>query len=318
MDKEPDPVAASPALAFKTTLLMGLVALMIGASVVYLMFARGVFERTQQVVLLSDDSEGVVVGMDMTFSGFPIGRVSRIELARDGNARIVVDVPRKDARWLRESSVFTLERSLVGGTRIRAYSGMLDDAPLPDGAERRVLRGDASAEIPRLVNTMRDLLLNLQAMTAADSPLNASLRDVKGLTGRLGGPQGALGVLLGNETDARKIITTLDRTNALLARLDGLTGKADAQIFGAQGLMPEVRATVAQLNALLADARGSLTKVDAVLREAQGIASNTREATADLSALRADVEASLRKVDQLINEVNRKWPLARDTEIRLP
>ena len=57
--------------------------------------------------------------------------------------------------------------------------------------------------------------------------------------------------------------------------------------------------------------------MDGVLVEAQGIASNTREATVDLSALRADVEASLRKVDGLVNEINRKWPFARDTEIQL-
>ena len=50
---------------------------------------------------MADDSEGVRVGMDLTFSGFPIGRVRRIELAPDGTARIVVDVPRNDAHWLR-------------------------------------------------------------------------------------------------------------------------------------------------------------------------------------------------------------------------
>jgi phospholipid/cholesterol/gamma-HCH transport system substrate-binding protein len=68
----------------------------------------------------------------------------------------------------------------------------------------------------------------------------------------------------------------------------------------------------------LADARNSLKKVDSLLQEAQGIASNTREATTDLGALRAEVEASLRKVEHLVNEVNRKWPFARDTEIKLP
>jgi phospholipid/cholesterol/gamma-HCH transport system substrate-binding protein len=30
------------------------------------------------------------------------------------------------------------------------------------------------------------------------------------------------------------------------------------------------------------------------------------------------VEASLRKVQHLVNEVNRKWPLARDAEVKLP
>jgi phospholipid/cholesterol/gamma-HCH transport system substrate-binding protein len=34
--------------------------------------------------------------------------------------------------------------------------------------------------------------------------------------------------------------------------------------------------------------------------------------------LRAEVEGSLRKVDHLVNEINRKWPFARDTELKLP
>jgi phospholipid/cholesterol/gamma-HCH transport system substrate-binding protein len=34
--------------------------------------------------------------------------------------------------------------------------------------------------------------------------------------------------------------------------------------------------------------------------------------------LRAQVDASLRKVESLVNEINRKWPFARDTEIKLP
>jgi phospholipid/cholesterol/gamma-HCH transport system substrate-binding protein len=286
--------------------------------VAYLLYARGAFERTQRLVLLADDSEGIVVGMDMTFSGFPLGRVNRVELSPEGNARILIDVPQKDAHWLRQSSIFTMERGLVGGTRIRAYSGMLSDAPLPDGAERKVLVGDAMAEVPRLMNSVRELLVNLQAMTGADSALNSSLANVQAVTERLKGPQGALGALVGNETDARKLITTLDRANALLARMDGLAAKADTQVFGDQGVLPETRATVVQLNGLLSDARASLKKVDAVLVEAQAIAANTREGTSDLGALRAEVESSLRKVEHLVNEINRKWPFARNTEIKLP
>ena len=68
----------------------------------------------------------------------------------------------------------------------------------------------------------------------------------------------------------------------------------------------------------LGGARNSLKKVDAVLVEAQAIGANTREATTDLGALRADVESNLRKVESLVNEIQRKWPFARDTEIRLP
>jgi phospholipid/cholesterol/gamma-HCH transport system substrate-binding protein len=48
------------------------------------------------------------------------------------------------------------------------------------------------------------------------------------------------------------------------------------------------------------------------------VGANARVATTDLGVLRADVETSLRNVDQLINEVNRKWPFARNTELKLP
>ena len=301
-------------------LLLFTLALIVGSGL-YLLYARGAFEPTQTLVLTADDSEGVVVGMDMTFSGFPIGRVRRIELAETGNVRILVDVPRKDAHWLRESSVFTLVRGLVGGTAIKAYSGVLTDPPLAAGAERPVLRGDATAEIPQLMATARQLLDNLQQLSAPDSALNDTLGQVRQLTQRLNAPGGALGVLMGNEQDARKVLQTLDRTQQLLARMDAVVARADRQVFGAAGqpgLVPELRVTVAQVNGLLQDTRQSLTRVDAVLAEAQAVGANAREASADLGALRAEVEANLRKLEGLINDINRKWPFARDQELRLP
>ena len=122
MERQPD-TPSSPAhtnVEFKAVLLLVLMASLILGFLLYVMYARGVFENTQRLVLISDDSEGVIVGMDVTFSGFPIGRVQRVELAPDGKARILIDVPEKDAKWLRTSSIFTMERGLVGDTRIRA------------------------------------------------------------------------------------------------------------------------------------------------------------------------------------------------------
>ncbi|MDV7396526.1 MlaD family protein, partial [Arthrospira platensis SPKY1] len=74
---------------FKAALLLLLMVAMVVASAAFLLYARGVFQPTQRLVLIADDSEGVSVGMDMTFSGFPIGRVRRIELGQDGTARIL-------------------------------------------------------------------------------------------------------------------------------------------------------------------------------------------------------------------------------------
>ncbi len=299
-------------------LLLGFILALVVASALYVMYARGLFDSTQKLVLVSEDSEGVVVGMNLTFSGFPIGRVRRIELADDGKARIVVDVASKDAHWLRQSSVFTVVRGLVGGTNIRAYTGLLTDKLLEDGAVRTVLQGDAGAEVPKLIAAAKDLVESINSLVSKQGALGASFGNLQTLTARINGPGGALTVLLGGEEQAKKLLTALDRTNALLTKVDGLAAKADTQVFGEKGVMPETRATVVQLNALLGDARISLKKVDAVLIEAQAVGANVKEGTSDLGLLRGEVEASLRKVDGLVNEINRKWPFARDAEVKLP
>lgn len=305
------PTLFIPHAEFKAAALVVAVAALIVAFVLYVLTARGFFEDTQRLVLVTDNSEGIRPGMDLGFSGFPIGRVNRVELSDDGNVRILVDVPVKDARWLRESSVFTLERSLVGDTRLRAFSAQLTDPPLADGAERSVLRGDAGEQIPQVMAAAKTLLENLERMTAPEAPLATALGHVQTVTGRMQGHYGALGGLLGSDENAQKLIATLDRSNTLLA-------KADARVFGKGGVMDDSQAAVAELHGLLRDARDSLKKADAILADAQAIAADARGATADLGALRNEVEASLRKAGRLIDEVNRKWPFARDTEVKLP
>lgn len=305
---EPNSTAA---LEIKAVLLLILMGSLLCMFVLYVMYARGVFEQTQQLVLVSDDSEGVNAGMDMTFSGFPIGRVQRTDLAGDGKVRISIKVPRKEAHWLRRSSVFTMERGLVGETRIRAFTGDLSDTALEDGAVRPVLRGDTSAEIPRLVAAAHTLLENLGNITASGSALNGSLANVQKVTKQLGGRYGLLGGAVGSEGDAQKVIAALDRVNLLL-------GKTDQRVFGQKGVMNDVQATVRRLNDVLTEARASLKKVDGVLAEAQAVGANAHVASQDLGQLRIEVDASLRKVNGLVDEVNRKWPFARDTELVLP
>ena len=302
-----EPVAR---LERKAGLLLALLAVLILGFVLYVMTARGVFETTQTVVLTTDDSEGVRVGMDLTFSGFAIGRVRRIELAESGAVRIIVDVPVKDARWLRTSSIFTLERGMVGDTRIKAFSGILTDPPLPADAERGLLRGDTAAEIPRLVASARALLENLENMTGSESNLNASLNQIKSTTERMNGRYGVLTGVLGSDDNAKKVMQALER---------------DQRVFGSGGVMDGTQATLSsgkaaldELKAVLNDSRTTLKNVDAVLAEAQAVGANVKVASTDLGVLRAEVDASLRKINQLTDEINRKWPFARDTEIKLP
>ena len=176
---------------------------------------------------------------------------------------------------------------------------------------RTVLRGDTAAEIPKLVASARTLLENLDNMTSSGSAINATLGNIQTATGRFSGKYGLLGGALGSEDEARKLLRTLERIDTLLL-------KTDQRVFGKQGVMDDAQATIRQMNVVLQDASASLKKVDAVLVEAQAVAVNAKGATKDLGALRSEVDASLRKVTRLIDEINRKWPFARETELKLP
>jgi phospholipid/cholesterol/gamma-HCH transport system substrate-binding protein len=89
-------------------------------------------------------------------------------------------------------------------------------------------------------------------------------------------------------------------------------------MFGADGVVDGTQRAVDQANVILGELRESLKRVDRILADAQSVSGNAKAATQDLAQLRAEVDASLRKVSGLIDEINRKWPFQRDSEIRLP
>ena len=312
-------------LGVKVGMLIAFTVMVIAAFIGYVLYARGVFEQTQRLYLITDNAEGISVGTDLTFAGFPVGRVRRIRLRDDGKVRISVRVPLSEAKWLRTSSVFVLDVPLVGAARLRVYSASLEDPPLEDRAERPVLRGDTNAEIPKVVATFRSLLENIEQMTNAESSLQQSIHNVRVVSERMASKYGVLGGVLGGEDNARKVITSIDRANELLAslkgvslKMDGVLAKTDQRVLGPGGVVEETQKAVVQANAILGEVRGSLKRVDGILSDAQVVAGNAKSATADLAALRAEVDASLRKVAALIDEINRKWPFSRDTQIKLP
>ena len=324
-EREPGVTPIPRGLGVKVGMLLAITILIAGGFVLYVLFARGVFEQTQRVILIADNAEGVRVGMDLTFAGFPIGTVRSIRLREDGKVRISVRVPVDDAKWLRQSSVFVLDVPLVGSAKLRAFTSNLKAAPLEHRAERPVLRGDANAEIPRMIATLRSVLENVDQITDSGSSLQESLKNARAVTERMAGKQGILGAALGGEDNAKKVIASIDRANTLLAslgsvslKLDTVLSKTDQRVFGQGGVVDETQKAVTQANAILGDVRESLKKVDGILADVQIVGTNAKAATTDLAALRAEVEASLRKVTSLIEEINRKWPFERDTKIKLP
>ena len=319
-------------LGIKVGIVLTLIPLIALGLLLYALYARGIFDRTQALTLVAGDAEGVVVGMPIMFSGFPIGQVSGMALDEQGHVRIDVRIKEKDARWLRSTTVFSLEKQFFGGARIRAVSPKMQDPPLVVGAERPLVYKDSAQDIPQVVARANVILQNVDEIIRPDSNFNVTLANLKTVTDRMAGDYGVLGGMTGNPERAKKVFDTVDSVTALIESLKGVTvradsvlAKTDASVFGQGGVMDEAKQSVVRLNSILAEARDSLKKADEILATAQAgttevktAATNVREATADLGALRGEVDDSIRKVSVLIDEINRKWPFARKQEIKLP
>src|SRR2546430_11368970 len=108
MEREPGVTTLPKNLQFRVGLLLGLTLMVAIGFVVYVLYARGVFEAGQRLTLVAENAEGVSIGMELSFSRFPIGRVKPMALDEDGRARIDIDVARQGPRWPRTSTVFTI------------------------------------------------------------------------------------------------------------------------------------------------------------------------------------------------------------------
>ena len=306
--------------------LFALAALLLGAAfVVYLLHARGFFEKTYDLQLAASSADGVAPGVPLVFSGIEVGSVTTLELNDNGGIVIHAELLERNAKWLKQNSTFTLDKPFVGGAKIRIDSPDLSAPALPDHSTMLLLTADISKEIPALVERIKAILANVEHLTRKEGEINATLANVKTVTGRMTGEYGILEGMLGSPEKARAVTDSLDKTRALITKLDGLAlkmdgmaAKTDQWLFAPNGVAEHTRESLAQVRLMLNDAQSSLKKADALMANAVEISANVKDGTQDIARLRAEIDDAVRKANALVNEINKKWPFARDPEVKLP
>jgi phospholipid/cholesterol/gamma-HCH transport system substrate-binding protein len=305
-------------LHFKVGLFAAASLLLAGVFIVYLLHARGFFDKTFHLQLAAASADGVAPGVPVVFSGIEIGSVTALGLNENGGIIIRTEFLGRNARWLKENSSFTLDKPIVGGAKIRVDSPDLSAPSLPDNATMLLLTSDISKEIPALVERVKAILANVEHLTRKDGEINATLANVKTVTGRMTGEYGVLEGVLGSPEKARAVTDSLDKTRALVTRLDAIAAKTDQWLFADQGIAAQTRESLAQVRLMLGDAQSSLKKADAVMANAVDISANVKDGTQDIAQLRAEIDDAVRKASDLVNEINKKWPFARNPEVKLP
>lgn len=299
--------------------LFTLATLLFGAAfLVYLLYARGYFEHTYRLQLAAASADGVAPGVPLVFSGIEIGSVTSLGLNDGGGIVIRLELLERNAKWLRLDSVYTLDKPFFGSAKISVDSGNLSGETLPENSTMLLLTPDINKEIPVLIGQVKAILANVEHLTRQDGEVNATLANLKTVTGRMTGEYGMLESVLGSPEKARAVTDSLDQTRALIVKLDGLAAKTDQWLYAQNGVADSTREALAQIRLMLNDAQSSLKKADALMTNAVAISADVKAGTQDIAALRAEIDDAVRKASALINEINNKWPFARDPEVKLP
>jgi phospholipid/cholesterol/gamma-HCH transport system substrate-binding protein len=305
-------------LHFKVGLFALAILLFGTAFLAYLFYARGYFEHTYRLQLAAASADGVTPGMPLVFSGIEIGSVTSLGLNDGGGIVIQLELPERNAKWLKQDSVYTLDKPLLGSPKISVDSGNLGGETLPDNSTMLLLTPDITKEIPVLIGQVKAILANAEHLTRKDGEVNATFANLKTVTGRMTGEYGMLEGLLGSPEKARALTDSLVQTRALITKLDALAGKTDQWMYAQDGVADNIREALAQVRLMLNDAQSSLKKADELMSNAVTISADVKAGTQDLASLRAEIDDAVRKANALINEINKKWPFAREPEVKLP
>jgi len=313
-------------LEFKVGLFILVTSVLIVAAVGYVAFKKDVFSRVDTYKLASYSGEDLTEGMPVLLSGFKIGRVDALELGGEGRVLIKIKVPHRYAKWLREDSVFIINKPLIGAPRIVISTRNMSSPPLStDAVKEVVVANDINETIKKLepvVERLNRITINIETLTAnlADpqGDVNQILRNTATFSERLAGTKSLLELAVEDPESVRAVQEALKNTKGItdnltliLKKVDAMAEKSDESLYGKNGIFPSVRA-------LLLDLVGKLAKLDKFIDHVNNIGANVDESTKDLTVLRNDIDETVNSINSMVKELDRKIPFKKDQQIKLP
>lgn len=306
-------------IEFKVGLFVLIISLLIVTAIGYVAYKKGLFARDQFFTLSSRSGDDLTEGMPVLFSGFKIGRVDALELNNTGHVLITVRIFQDHVKWIRADSIFSLNRPLIGSPRIIVTTKNLSSPPLLPKTIKEILTvndiNDTIAQIQPLVEKVNLILDHMETITAdlADSEgnVNKILRNTEKMTSRLSQKDSLLEMTVGRQESVDAVHEALKKTRDILTKVDAMASKTDAQIYGNEGVLPNVVK-------ILKDLQVKLEKLSKTVDNINNASTNMSDATTDFKSLRRDLDAGVKAIGDLANDLDKMIPFKKTPEMKLP
>ena len=313
-------------IEFKVGLFIAITSLLIMASIGYVAYKKGVFSKVHTYTLSSKSGDNLTEGMPVAVWGFTIGRVSALELNDQGIVLIRIKIPDRHNRMIRANSKFVIDKPLIGSPRIIVQTNNLNALPLsPEMVPELTESNDINEIIKRprpIVDKADRIMANIEHITASLSDpagdVNRILRNAETLTARFSKKDSLLAMAVGDPESVKSIHEAINKlrditvkVDGILKRVDGMAGKTDEEIYGQDGILP-------QLRNILRDLLGKLAKIDVTFDNINKVSYEAADSAKDLKGLRNALDETVKSIGNLADEIDRKIPFKARPEIKLP
>lgn len=291
------------------------------SSLLFVAYKKGYFTESCLFHLSSSSGDGLSEGTSVVFSGFEIGKVSKLELSPSGLVLITIKTSQEHSRWIRESSSFVLEKPLMGFPKIIVTTPDLNSNILSttkivhiktvDGINEAIAKAQPVLEkiemIVKNVETITASLSNKKSLAAMVTGDNSSGHDIAHLLKQ----RSLAAMATGDDSSGQDLAQILKQSADLSASLHTVIEKANQitdttneQFYGKSGVLNDLKI--------------SLLKLDETLKNTSKISSDIAVSTTDLVKLRTEVDNAIRNANYLILEIDSKLPLKPEAEVTLP
>ncbi|MBN2254866.1 MAG: hypothetical protein JW736_04115 [Deltaproteobacteria bacterium] len=279
--------------------------LLIGASVGYVAYKKDAFSKVYTFTFMSKSGDGFSEGMPLVFAGFKIGTVDTMALSDKGTVLIKINIPERHIKWTRKSSIFILERPLIGQPRIVVYTDEMDSPVLSTDMAPEIFHVDS---IDEAIHKVQPLLTKIDRI----------LDNVVTISSKLSQKETLMEMAVGDKesvSSVNEFLQSIDtmgrRLDTILSKVDTVIARTDQGLYGSDGL-------VVLLRTVLTDIIGKLDRLNSVIDDIPTVTGQVVRSTGDLDNLRKDIDDTIHAVQELLKDIDKMIPMKKEREINVP
>lgn len=247
--------------------------------------ASGPFDQSFRLLAVSPRAHGLEIDSPVTMAGIKIGRVIGISVTPENTVKLEMEVQGKYHDKVRDDSLATLSKPIIGSSFVDISMGSPKLAELPSGSYI------ALTTLPDINDVVASIGPKLEKIDAILDNVTTASADVKQLIKQVGNDVEPLSRSMKN----------VEKTTREAAEAAARVNQATAQI---KPLIDDAKSATTQVNAILADLKQGTARVDGLTQRADNILADGEVVSEELKNVAPQIVPVLDAGRDTLNEAD--------------